>query len=265
MRTSTGSRIRYKRVVVLVAAAGAQAFAGFNDQAAENLLRAIAEAREYQLRSQESEALQTLAYHYWFRGDYLQSKAFATEALRLARQEQDAMGLVYALQTTGVMARLDGDVETAIEMHQEAISRSSHLVFRMRTMRLLAQDYLAIDKPAEALAQLRASLAVDLKDPDHYAYADVKRDLAEVLIEHGDGSRGTLKEAAALLASTLPQTIKVQDKSGEIGARRVYAMLLTRQGRYRRCARRVPARVCAHFRVPRHDRESAIPHGDAAA
>jgi CHAT domain-containing protein len=221
----------YKRVVVLVAAAGAQAFSGFTDQAAENLHRAIAEAREYQLRSQEAEALQTLAYHYWFRGDYLQAKAFASEALRIAREEQDAMGLVYALQTTGLMARLDGDVATAIEMHKEAISLSSHMVFRMRTMRLLALDYLAIDKPAEALVQLRASLAVDLQDPDHYAYADVKRDLAELLIEHG-GSGATLKEAAALLASTLPQTIKVQDKSGEIGARRVLAMLLTKQGKF---------------------------------
>jgi len=222
----------YKRVVVLVAAAGAEAFSGFNDQAAENLLKAIAEAREYQLHSQESEALQTLAYHYWFRGDYLQAKAFASEALRIAREEQEAMGLVYALQTTGLMARLDGDVATAIAMHLEAISRSSHLVFRMRTMRLLALDYLAIDKPAEALVQLRASLAVDLKDPHHYAYADVKRDLAEVLIEHGDGSPATLKEASTLLASTLRQTIEVQDMSGEIGARRVHAMLLTKQGRY---------------------------------
>ena len=222
----------YKRVAVLVAAAGAQAFSGFNDQAAENLLRAIAEAREYQLHSQESEALQTLSYHYWFRGDYLQAKAFAAEALRIARKEQDAMGLVYALQSTGLMARLDGDVATAIEMHKEAISRSSHLVFRMRTMRQLALDYLADDKPAEALAELRGALAVDLKDPRHYAYADVKRDLAEVLIEHGDGSRATLKEAETLLAAILPQTIEVADKSGEIGARRVLASLLTRQGKY---------------------------------
>ena len=222
----------YKRVVVLVAAAGAEAFSGFNDRAAENLLRAIAEAREYQLHSQESEALQTLAYHYWFRGDYLQAKAFASEALRIAREEQEAMGLVYALQSTGLMARLDGDVATAIAMHKEAIERSSHLVFRMRTMRLLALDYLAIDKPAEALVQLRASLAVDLKDPRHYAYADVKRDLAEVLIEYGDGTPATLKEANALLASTLQRTLEVQDMSGEIGARRVHAMLLTKQGKY---------------------------------
>jgi len=222
----------YKRVVVLIAAAGAEAFSGFADRAADNLQRAIDEAREYQLRSQEAEALQTLAYHYWFRGDYLQAKSFASEALRIAREERDAMGLVYALQTTGLMARLDGDVATAIAMHKEAIERSSHLVFRMRTMRLLALDYLAIDKPAEALAELRAALAVDLKDPHHYAYADAKRDLAEVLIEHGDGSPATLKEAGTLLATTLQQTIDVQDMSGEIGARRVHAMLLTRQGRY---------------------------------
>jgi CHAT domain-containing protein len=220
-----------KRVQVLISAAGAQSFSGSADAAGENLLKAIAEAREYQLHSQESEALQTLAYHYWFRGDYLQAKAFASESLRIARGVEDKMVLVYALQTTGVMARLDGDFETAIEMHKEAITRSSHLVFRMRTMRLLALDYVESGQYALALEQLRGSLAVDLQDPDHYAYADVRRDLAEILIAHGDGSSAVIKEAAALVATALRQSSKVQDMSGEIGARRVTAMLLTKQGR----------------------------------
>jgi CHAT domain-containing protein len=220
-----------KRVQVLVAAAGAQAFSGSADAAGENLLKAIAEAREHQLYSQQSEALQTLAYHYWFRGDYLQAKAFASESLRLAREVQDTMVLVYALQTTGVMARLDGEFARAIEMHKEAISRSSHLVFRMRTMRLLALDYLETGQYSEALAQLRASLAVDLKDPRHYAYSDVRRDLAEALIAHGDGSHATMKEAAALVATALQQSKDVKDMSGEIGARRVTALLLTKQGK----------------------------------
>jgi CHAT domain-containing protein/tetratricopeptide (TPR) repeat protein len=218
-----------KRVQVLVAAAGAQAFSGSADAAGENLLKAIAEAREYQLHSQESEALQTLAYHYWFRGDYLQAKAFASESLRIARAVEDKMVLVYALQTAGVMARLDGDFASAIEMHKEAISRSSHLVFRMRTMRHLALDYLETAQYKLALAQLRGALAVDLKDQDHYAYADVRRDLAEMLIEHGDDSRATMKEAATLVATALRQSVKVQDMSGEIGARRVLARLLTKQ------------------------------------
>jgi CHAT domain-containing protein len=220
-----------KRVIVLVAAAGAEAFSGLTDQAAEHLHQGIAEAREFELRSQESEALQTLAYLYWFRGDYLQAKAFASEALRIARAEPDAMGAVFALQSTGLMARLDGDYATAIDMHKEAIARSSHVVVRMRTMRQLALDYIAVGKYAEATAQLRGSLAVDLQDPRHYAYSDVKRDLAEMLIAHGDGSRASLEEAAALSAFALQRTIEVTDTSGEIAAHRVMAMLRAKQGR----------------------------------
>ena len=219
-----------KRVTVLVAAAGAQSFSGRTDEAAENLLKALAIARDNELPLQEAAALQTLGYLYAFRGDYLQAKALLARALEITRAQKDVMELVYALQAAGVVARFDGDFAAAIEMHREGVERSSNPIVRTRTMRHLGLDYLAVGKPAEAIAQFRAGLAVDLGDQDHYAYSDVRRDLAEALIAQGDGSRAILKEAAALVATALRQSRDVQDPLGEIGAHRVLAALNKKQG-----------------------------------
>ncbi len=220
-----------KQVGILLAAAGAEIFSGSTDIGAEHLRQAIEIAHEHELRGQESEALQTLAYLYWYRGDSLQAKAFAGEALRIAREAEDGLGLAYALQSSGLMARVEGDYVTAIQMHEESIRRSSHVVSRMRTMRQLARDYLAVGRHADAIAELRRSLAVDLGDPDHYAYADVRRDLAENLLEHGDGSRATRDEVSRLLATVLRQALQVKDLPGEIGARRVTAALRIHEGK----------------------------------
>ena len=220
-----------KKAAILLAAAGAEVFTGSPDLGAEHLRQVIAIAHEHELRGVESEALHTLGHLYWYRGDSLQGRAFAAESLRIAREAADGLGVAYGLQSTGIFARIEGDVTTAIAMHEEAIERASHVVLRMRTMRHLALDYLAIDQPARAIAELRRSLAVDLGDPNHYAYADVRRDLAESLLEHGDGSRATREESAQLLATALRQARQVKDMPGEIGARRVTATLRIRQGR----------------------------------
>ena len=220
-----------KRVAVLVAAAGAQSFSGRTDEAAENLLKALAIARDNELRLHEAAALQTLGYLYAYRGDYLQAKALLARALELTRAQKDVMELVFALQAAGVIARFDGDFAAAIAMHREGAERSSNPIVRLRTMRHLGLDYLGAGDPAAAIGQFRAALAVDLGNQNHYAYSDVRRDLAEVLLVHGDGSRATLKEAATLVATALRQSGEVQDPLGLIGAHRVLAALRMKQGR----------------------------------
>ncbi len=219
------------RATMYLGAARGQSFSGRTDQAAENQLKALALAREYKLRAQEASALHGLAHVYQNRGDTLQARAFFAEVLRIARDGDDVMEYVWALASAGTVARDDGDFARAIEMHKEAVSRASNPIGRVRTLRELGQDYFfARDYPA-AIVEFRKSLAVDLHDPTHHAYSDVKRNLAQALIENGERTPATFKEAAKLLDETLQSSLRVSDKQGVLGAHRVRAQLLAEQGK----------------------------------
>ncbi len=221
-----------RRVNAYISAGRAQQFSGRTDEATENLLKALTLARDFELPTREASASQELGFVYWYRGDYLQAQAFLADALRLAREGRDDGMLATNLQSAGMISRIDGNYDAAIAMHEEGIERATNPILRMRTMRHLALDYIAAGRYAEATLELRAALATRLQDPRHHAYSDVKRDLAESLIEYGDRSPATQAEAAALLAETLEMCRKVKDRLGEIGAHRVKARLLAQQGRH---------------------------------
>jgi tetratricopeptide (TPR) repeat protein len=221
-----------RRVNAHISAGRAQQFSGRTDEATENLLKALALARDFELRAREASASQELGFVYWYRGDYLQARAFLADALRLAREGRDDGMLATNLQSAGMIARLEGNHDAAIAMHGEGIERATNPILRMRTMRHLALDYIAAGRYPEAILELRAALATKLQDPRHHAYSDVKRDLAESLIEYGDESPATQSEAAALLAETLEMSLKVKDRLGEIGAHRVKARLFAQQGKH---------------------------------
>jgi tetratricopeptide (TPR) repeat protein len=130
-----------------------------------------------------------------------------------------------------VVAREDGDHDHAIELHKEAVSLASNPIARVRTLRELGLDYyFARDYPA-AIAEFRRSLEVDLHDPAHHAYSDVKRNLAQALIETANPTAATFQEAAGLLDLSLKSCVRVGDKMGEIGAHRINAQLLANQGK----------------------------------
>jgi CHAT domain-containing protein len=219
-----------KRIDVLNNAAAAESFSGLTDAALEHLHMSRALAHEYRLPRSESRSLQILGYLYFYRGDTLQAKTLLAESLRIARLQQDTMVLVGSLQAGGVVARYDGDIDYAIELHQEGVARSSNPIFRMRTQRHLALNYIAAGRYEDAIRELRGSLAVELPDQNHYAYSDVRRDLAEMLIAHGDGSKATLAEAEWLANRAMQQSTGVKDRLGQIGAHRVLAMLQASKG-----------------------------------
>ena len=221
-----------RRVFVYVSAAAGQAQTGRPDEAVTHLLKAVEEARVFGLREVEGSAAQELGYLYFFRGDYLQARAFMARALQITREDRDILGLSFTLQSAGMVARQEGDYATAIAMHEEAARISTNPIARMRALLQLAQDFTAAGRYPEAITQTRAALAVKLQDPRHNAYNDVRRTLAELLIEHGDGSRVTMTEAQLLLADSLQQSIELQDRNREISGRRVRAQLLAKQGKF---------------------------------
>src|SRR4030095_9034583 len=215
--------------MMYLGAARGQSFSGHTDQAAEYQLKALAIAREYKLRSTEASALHGLAHVYQNRGDSIQAKAFFSEVLRISRDGDDVMEYVWALASAGMVARADGAYERAIEMHKEAVSRATNPIGRVRTLRELGQDYHAARDYPAAIAEYRKSLAVDLHDPTHHAYSDVKRNLAQALIESENPTPAYLGEAAKLLNESLQRCEQVGDKQGVIGAHRVRAQLFAAQ------------------------------------
>jgi tetratricopeptide (TPR) repeat protein len=224
-----------RRVVMYLGAARSQSFAGRTDRAMELLLAALEQARAYRLRVREAGALQGLGHAYQNRGDLLQARSFFFEALRIMREQNSSEEYVWALASTGVVAREDGDYAKAIEYHQEAVERATNPIAQVRTLRELGLDYYAAGDFRRAVAELRRSLAVPLQDPKHHAYSDVKRNLAQTLIEQANDTGryppAVLREASRLVDETLASSLEVGDKLGVIGAHRVRANLLAAEGR----------------------------------
>jgi CHAT domain-containing protein len=219
------------RVTVMIYAGRANSSTGRSDEAVDFLVAAVNETRNEGLRELESNALQELGYVYQNRGDMQQARGLHDQALKIMRDIPESLQLAYALEGAGATARAAGDYDAAIAMHQEAVARSSHPVQRVREMRSLALDYVAVGNYAEAEKQLRGALAIQLEDPRHHAYSDVKRNLAEVLIEHREPSRAERVEAQRLLDEALKRCDEVGDTIAAIGAMRGFAVLRTREGR----------------------------------
>jgi tetratricopeptide (TPR) repeat protein len=219
-----------RRAAMFIHAARAHVFSGRSDDAQELLHDALALAREYNLRSQESAALQGLGNFYLHRGDTLSAGKLYDEVLKITRAQGDTVGINAGLQSAGYVARIEGDYARAIDMHKEGVRIATTPVARMRTMRELGMDYLyAGDYPA-AIAQFRGGLAVKLQDPRHHAYSDLKRNLVEALIANGDVTRANRREADRLLAESTESSIRVGDTLSEIGGHRVNGQLLAALG-----------------------------------
>lgn len=219
-----------RRAAMYIHAARARVFSGRSDEAQELLHDALELAREYNLRSQESAALQGLGNFYLYRGDTLSAGKLYDEVLKITRAQGDTVGINAGLQSAGYVARVEGDYARAIEMHKEGVQIATTPVAEMRTMRELGMDYLfAGDYPA-AIAQFRGGLAVKLQDPRHHAYSDLKRNLVEALLANGDITRANRKEADRLLAESTESSIRVGDKLSEIGGHRVNGQLLATLG-----------------------------------
>src|SRR5690606_22640982 len=121
-------------VSAMLGAGRALGFLGRTEQGMAMNMQAMAVAREFGMKPQQGEAAYELAWMYWFRGDLLQAKALFGEALKIARVLDNNVGLPYALNAYGLVARSDGDFDTAIEMHREAKKLASVPTQRIRAM-----------------------------------------------------------------------------------------------------------------------------------
>jgi S-(hydroxymethyl)mycothiol dehydrogenase len=118
----------YRRIHALTNAGRANAFAGRADEGVENLLKALAQAREFRLPTLEGYAALELGYLYWYRADYLQGKAFFAQAVRIARAEQSE-GLAVTLQSApmsligcGVMTGVGAVLYSAKVQHGDSVA-----------------------------------------------------------------------------------------------------------------------------------------------
>ena len=219
------------RVKAYTYAGRALSFSGRTDEGAQQLLKALPLAQEYQLREQEATALEELGYLYEDRGDMLQASAFYEEALKIAREQKDVLGYVEALASAGAAARANGDLDRAFELHKEAVRRAPTPVAQVRTRLDLGVDnYKKGDIPA-AMRLYREALAVDLHDPNVHIFTDAKFGLAQFLIEYEKSTPEDLAEADRLLAEGLKTSIRVGDQWRVIFATRVRGQLDTRRRR----------------------------------
>jgi len=219
------------QVKAYLSAARAYTFSGRTDEGAELMLKALPIAQENQLRQQEGTALQGLSYAYQLRGDLLQASAFSNESLKIAREENDVMEYVLGLVSAGVAARANGDIDKAFELHREAVRLAPNPVAQVRTRLDLGIDYYRIEDLANAIAQYRDSLAVDLHDPMSHVYTDAKLGLAMFILEYEKSTLKDLEEAGKLIAESMETVVKVRAPFHIIYATRVQAQFDARMGK----------------------------------
>jgi CHAT domain-containing protein/tetratricopeptide (TPR) repeat protein len=219
------------RVVALLTAARSFTFSGRTDEGADLMLKALPVAQEYQLRQQEGDALQGLSYFYQLRGDLLQASAFSTEALKIAREQNDVIQYMEGLVSAGVAARATGDYATAFKYHKEAVRLAPNPVAQVRTRLDLGVDYYRIEDLPNAMASYREALAIDLHDPMSHVYSDAKLGLAQFIAEYDKSTPQELAEADKLAAEAMQTALKVRSPFYVIFATEIKAQVDARQGR----------------------------------
>ncbi|HTU64981.1 MAG TPA: CHAT domain-containing tetratricopeptide repeat protein [Steroidobacteraceae bacterium] len=242
------------RVALYLGSARGHSLAGQPDKALEELLLALRQARDYHLRVREAGALQGLGEAYQNRGDTLQTRTYFTDALAIMREQDDIQGYVWGLASAGIVAREEGDYAAAIKLHEEAVRLAFNPIAQVRTARELGLDYFAQQDYPKSIAAYRQGLAVKLQDPKHHAYSDVKRNLAQSLIDADDGSGAALGEASKLIDETLESSLKVGDRLGIIGAHRTRANLFAAQGK----SEQAMAEYAKAFDLCREYREQSV-------
>ena len=140
------------RVDSYLAAGRAQSMSDRIDEGLSLLLKALPLSREYQLRTQEATALESIGYIYHNCGDLQQAIAFYDEALKIMRTQKDTTEYSFALQSAANVARTNGDLDLAFKLAKTSLRVSSTPIARARNHHELASYYLLKENLPAAIA-----------------------------------------------------------------------------------------------------------------
>ncbi len=224
------AEIRDEKVVatVLVNAAYVEAALGHTERSIELLTRARTLAERSGSLLPRGRVAHALGNAYWVRGDLVQAEAFYAESLRVRRLASDATGLNASLRVNGTLARENGDLPRAIELHREAVAHAAKPTHIMRAKLQLALDYDASGDHDRAIETLREALAFDGALAPN-TYAQIRLAVIENQLARG-ASAAEIKAALETARSTLEFSIKRSNPLLEVQARRVQAVLLAASG-----------------------------------
>jgi CHAT domain-containing protein/tetratricopeptide (TPR) repeat protein len=218
------------RVKTYIAAARAQSFSGRADEGADLMMKTLEVARANHLRRQEATALLGLGYVYQDRSDEMQATAFFEEALKIAREENYVNELVEGLDAAGSVARVNGDYDRALKLHEEAVRLPTSAVLQVRSRFDLAVDIYRTGDIAGSIAMFREALAIDLGDPRSHIYTDGKFVLAQYLAEYDQSTPQDLADALRLNAEARETSIRVRDEWRVIRSWRVAGQIDAHMG-----------------------------------
>jgi predicted ATPase len=133
----------------------------------------------------------------WAQGDYTEARQLAAESLDIWRSLQHTEGMLEALNTLGLVAESQGELEAAIHLHEEGLALRRALNNPFRIAIALgnlgdAELYHHPDQPHRAIERFTESLAC-------YQLLEDKRGMADMLVSLGD---------AALFAGNTTQAIE---------------------------------------------------------
>lgn len=133
-----------------------------------------------------AKALDELGGLLWVQGDYQQAQHMSTQSLTLWKKLGNNEGILEALNTLGLVAEFQGDLERAITIYQEGmlLRRESGTPRRIAVgLGNLgdAELYLWPDKPKQAIQRFNESLEL-------YQASGDKRGIADMLVSLGDAA-----------------------------------------------------------------------------
>jgi CHAT domain-containing protein len=211
-------------VALLVSAAFVEATLGDTAQSIELLTRAQTLAARSGSMISQGHVAYGLGYTYWLRGDLVQAEAFHAEALRMRRLATDSNGLNASLRVGGMLARENGNLPLAIELHREATAHAVSPALALRAKFQLARDYSISGDHDRAIEILREALAID-SNVAPLAHAQTRLAVIENQLARG-ATAIELKAAPEVARFALELAIRQSNPLLEVQARRVQAALL---------------------------------------
>lgn len=221
------------RVESYLVAAHAQINSNRQDEGLSLLLKALAMAREYQLREFEAVALQGMGSIYQARGDFQQASALYVEMVEIARTLKNSQDYSIALHTAARVARNNGDMDLAFKLASESVRVSTTPMAKAHNYVELALLYRQTENFPAAIAVCRTGLAVDLGDPRHHQHTDGKLQLAQALTEQENMTPKDGAEAESLIAEAIETSVAMKDRFREIQTRNAQARIKSRLGKTR--------------------------------
>lgn len=221
-----------RRAAILLNAAAIDLYAGNTERSIQRYMTLLQISRAQHMDQNVPRALCGLTEAYIQVGDFAQAVVFGNEGVRLFREQQDPVNLMYCLRSMGSVSRDTGNYAQALAFDREAMENAATEELRSRMLANVARDHLAMGNVDKAIGMLRSALTNEALDrmPPRRHYVELT--LAEALLSRKSRSDGDIEDASKLGTGILEDARTGADLEMEWSAHKLLAQVHVARHQY---------------------------------